>query len=335
MSDNTKKNKLDKAFGIVLLCCGIALLCGILFLAYAPLQTMGEHYRILKQADVSKEFSESIYYDDGLIVSLGFGISNDPKDPNSAEYLSSFLRSSVQSIDQSILSIGLIYITVISGFVFYYLYQKYRDSKLKCTLSILLSVLLLYGIYAGVIALLHRLFGMPFMLPDGHGCLLLLAGLLSIQGGLCALLCLIRRVRFKKILTLIAIPLLLAAFILGTPLQNGIYTSPTQESFSYIAEIDPRILDEEFSGEYYYDEEKNVVVVERKEYPPEQVENTEYLKGLPRIGAYLFEILYPFSGNSLAVVDGILEKPISLLAPLLHMLKGVFWIVLSLFVKNR
>ena len=119
------------------------------------------------------------------------------------------------------------------------------------------------------------------------------------------------------------IPVVFVLFILGMYLEHGMYSSKTIESFDYVYSMDIRILEEG-----YYDSEKNVIVFEDKEYPPEQAENPERYTGIKYLGASLFEILYPYSGNGLYMAEQAMEHEISFFVYVLYAVKGMIWIVL-------
>ncbi len=69
--------------------------------------------------------------------------------------------------------------------------------------------------------------------------------------------------------------------MVGTGFEGRLYSSPTTDSFDYIAqEIKPHIYDKDFDGDVYYDEEKNVLILNGEEYEPRQVDNPDYLTGI-------------------------------------------------------
>ena len=107
-------------------------------------------------------------------------------------------------------------------------------------------------------------------------------------------------------------------------LEYGLYSPKTIESFDYAYAIDSRILEEG-----YYDSEKNVLVFEDKEYPPKQAENPEHYSGVKFMGAAAFEVINPYSGNSLYMVEQAMESNITLPIYLLYALKGFIWIIVS------
>ena len=149
--------------------------------------------------------------------------------------------------------------------------------------------------------------------------------LLSVIGGHCAFGLLLRKIPFKNVVSVFAIPVIIALFLLGTVLSGQLYTDPEIESFDYVAEQTGDAY-----GNAYYDDDKNVIIVDGREYKPELVENPDHLKGIARIAAFVFEVLNPYSGNSLEMIRQIIEKTPALWAVLFYSVKALCWIVLSL-----
>ena len=77
-----------------------------------------------------------------------------------------------------------------------------------------------------------------------------------------------------------------------------------------------------------------MIVFEDREFEAEYIENPEHFKGISRIGAFLFEMLDPYSGNSLEMVRQIVEVSIGKWAILFYFLKPVLRTVLPMFMKG-
>ena len=84
-----------------------------------------------------------------------------------------------------------------------------------------------------------------------------------------------------------------------------------------------------------YDEEKNAVVGNGQEYPPEIVPNPEHTVGAKRAAGLGFTVINPYSGNSLELLRQELYVRIPLWAVLLHLVKSVFWIGLAALVPGK
>ncbi|MBR4462730.1 MAG: hypothetical protein IKS51_09145 [Erysipelotrichaceae bacterium] len=316
---------------ILLLTAAIAFFLFVSCRTLTGIQRLSEDYHFLMDYDLSQDMNGQIYYADGLYGEIGYGIEIIADDPQMAETLRDYLHSSLRFIDRRILSCGLLYSMLTSVMIAYGLYRRYGSDPLKHTFSIVLSFLGIYAAYLLFVWILHLLFKVPFY-PTLS--LTFVAGILSVIAGHCALGILFRFFRFRKILSLAAIPLVLASFILGFLFEHGLYCEPYQESFSYLADIDPRVLEEDFDG-IYYDEEKNVMVLEGIEYASEQVEDPDHLKGLPRVGAYLYEMLNPYAGNSLFFYEEAEGTKLPEYVPLLYVAKAILWIIASLKIRPR
>ncbi len=328
----TKREHLNKLSSGILLLAGIAALTVIFVSSFQAVKTLGQQYRVFTEADLSKPFREVLSFDDNVYISLGSGIEILPDDPGKEAALASFISSALYSIDRRICSTGVFYTMIIGTLLSFFLYRISGGEKKKHILWIVLTVFGIYVLYIGGLFLFHKLNSVPFCFPKGKDLMVTMTGILSVAGGLCAAGFLIRKVPYRKTVSLILIPVVFALYLFGTPLQNGLYTEKTVKSFAYVGDIDPRIYEEGFN-DYVYDPEKDVVILDGKEYPPEELPNPDYLTGLSRAGAILYEIADPFAGNSLPFVNEILETPLPMVVLIGHILKGILWIVLPLFGK--
>ena len=324
------KKKQDRLFAGLSLCAGIAVFAVIIFFSFPAVRKLAEGYTSIKNADLSQEYTGTIYYDDGYYGVIGFGIANDPGDPAREAVAEEFLVTSLRAIDERITACGLTYMMIIVTILAYFLYAKNRDNGKRHLLDILLSCVLVFGLYLFSMILMCVLRGVPFSLPGGHGLLSAFTGFVSVCAGSCVLAVLLRIVRFKKIVSLLAVPSVIALFMFSFVMEAGLYSPKYTDSFDYVADIDPRLLDENFN-DAYYDEEKNVLVVGGTEYLPEQQDNPDYMQGASRIGAYAFEVLDPYSGNSLflAEQEAAIRTGLKILS--LYLLKGIVWIAAGLF----
>ena len=318
----------DGLFGRLMLGIGTVGFLMVLYLSFSAVRTLGEHYTEMKQADLSQVYSGTVYYDDSLYACTGYGIETDPADPDTPKILQEYLDSSLTSIDQVILSVGAVYTMFIASFAAFYQYINHQDNHRGHVRSILLGGILVYVLYTAAIVLMYALNHIPFLLPDARSLLDVGVSLLSVLGGLCALGLLIRIIPLKKIASLAAIPLVFVLFLFSAVSEGQLCLPAYQKSFAYLAEIDSRVLEEDFDG-YYYDEEKDVVVLDGKEYPPQIVPNPDYLTGTDRVKAYVFEALDPFSGSAFSMMEKAAECQAPLIYPACYALKALFWIILA------
>ena len=160
---------------------------------------------------------------------------------------------------------------------------------------------------------------------------MLAPSLLSVTGGSCALGLMLRRIKYKKIAAVLAIPLVFVLFLVGTGIEAGLYSPKTVSSFSYVTEL----VGEENLGDYRYDDEKDAVVGNGQEFPPEIVPNPEHSVGAERAAGLAFTVINPYAGNGLELLRQALYAEIPLWAVLLPIVKSVFWIGLAALAPGK
>lgn len=294
---------------------------------------LAECYETLKNGDLVNGFTGSIYYDDKLYIMLGHGIEVVANEPNAGQRLNDFLNASLLSIDKSILACGLFYTMIAVSFLLYNLFSNKEESGKKQVFKTALTTVLTFTFYLGMILISHLIFHVPFCIPEIKELLAIFAGLTSIIAGSCAAGFLIKVVPFKKIVSIILIPVIILLFMLSTAFEARLFMPSRIDSFDYVYEMKEEILDKNYEGEVYYDEDKNVLVVEGEEYPPEQIDNPDSLRGPSRIGAFLFEAADPYSGTGLFLAEKALEIDSSPLLSAGYLLKAAIWIALAKFKK--
>ena len=329
----------QKIFGRLFLAAGVVLFAAILLLSFFAAKSLQADYLALKNHDISEDAVLKISYDDRIYASIGAGIEIDRRDGSAGERLTEFLAASLRSIDKRILSCGILYVMMIAAVLAYPFCRRFGQNKTRHILSVALSVPLLFAVFFAAVAVMHAAFRIPFYFPTGKDLLLLAVSLPAVAGGSCFLAWLLRTVRRQLLVSVVAAPLVFLLFLFGAPAEGRLYCPPTVDSFDYLTEIDPHVLDEDYTGEVYYDDEKNVVVLNGTEYPPKQAENPDRLKGAGRVGAYAFELLSPYGGNSLFLTheqytnegSALTIQPFLLI---LYVLKALAWIFLPLCLKK-
>ena len=120
---------------------------------------------------------------------------------------------------------------------------------------------------------------------------------------------------WKRIAAVLVIPLV---FIIAIPqLEEGLFTTPTVESFDSAHAYYESLGGEDFDGPLYYDEERGVLVVGDREFEPEIVPNPDCLVDAPRVLGIVAEAANPFSGNALTMIaDAVPEVPLWALSKL-------------------
>ena len=325
--------KKRNAFAIVMLALSIIAFVFVSLMTVMAIRNVGEDYTSLKNNDLSQDMSATLFYDDHIYAQIGHGIEIVSGYEGMAKDRDAFLEASIRSIDGRILSCGILYTMMISVILSYALYHRFENDRYKHILSVFVSVIGIYMVYVLIVLLTHLSCKMPFRFYGSP--LVLFASLMAVIAGSCILAYLLRIFRFKKLLAVAAIPLIFALFIIGFILEHGLYCEPYIDSFDYLKEIEPQIFEEDYQGTAYYDDKKNVIVVEDKEYEPQQGENADYYRGLSRAGAYLYELLDPFAGNTLHFLENIGEVMLSLLVPALYIIKAVLCIMAVLLLKKN
>lgn len=327
-----------KIFARILSAAGVILFAVVTILPLLAVSELNTEYLALKGTELSEGARAVLAYEDHLHASIGSAVEIGRGD--AGVELREFTANALRAIDQRILSCGILYAMMVVTVFAYPLWRRFGHDGRKHVLSAAAAVLIAYAVYAGSILLTHAALRLPFFFPEAYGWLFAAVGLLAVIGGSCFLAWLLRTVGCRKILAAAAIPLVFLLFLFGASFEGQLYAPPTVDSFAYLSEIDEHVFDEGYDGEVYYDEEKNVVVLNGKEYEPEKAENTEYLKGAARIGAFVFEALSPYSGSSLFLIDEAMrfegfETTISPVILLAYAVKAVGWIVLPLLLGKK
>ena len=168
-------------------------------------------------------------------------------------------------------------------------------------------------------SLLFRMKQVPVSVPAGISLLTLCVSLLAVIGGSCAAAWLLRRVRYRAVISLILIPAAVALYMFGTVFEAGLYTSRYIDSFDYIMQGE----DYDPEGTYIYDPDKNAVIHDGQEYPPQQVPNPDYSTGISRIAGAVFEVLDPYAGCGLELIRPELGKDVPVWILLLYVCKSI------------
>ena len=310
------KDKRERLFEIALFAAAGIAFFAVLILSFTSVKNLSARYRTLINADLTKNYSGDIYYDDHMYAVLGKGIVLDETAAmaDRPAIMASFLKESLFYIDQRIFAAGILYTMMISAIALYPLIK--RNVR-----YLWLMGPFVYVVYLAFEMLSHVVLSVPFYFPDGPGIVKILCELIAVAGGTCAVSLLIKHVKYQKLVSVLIIPVVFVLFLIGMYLEIGMYSPKTVDSFDYLYSMDRRILEEG-----YYDSGKNVLIFEDKEYPPEQAENPEHYTEVKYLGASLFEILDPYSGSRLYMVEQAMEHEVSLLAYALYAAKGLIWI---------
>ena len=193
----------------------LAFLAVLAVFSVPAVKKLAECYETIKNGNLAEGFIGNIYYDDGLYIALGHGIEIVANEPNAQQRLTEFLHSSLLSIDKTILSCSLFYTMIGVSFLLYNLFSNEEESGKKQVLKTALTTFLVFAFYLGMILTAHFIYHVPFYVPGARELLAIAAGIASIIAGSCVAGMLIRAVSFKKILSIVLIPVIILFFILN------------------------------------------------------------------------------------------------------------------------
>ena len=319
----------------VSLAAAVLILLFVFFISFNAVRGLASSMEKNRLADPSAGFDATLSYDDTMYVVILYGEEILAEDPQPQQRLAAFERSSLQKIDDRIYSGGIIYSVYIACTLVYYIYTISNNNARYYVKSSAIAVLAVYLIYIAFIAFLHAVYHVPFYLPSGSTLFTLAVSLLSVIGGNYAAGILLRKVRFKKLTAIILLPAVFVLSLFSTAFEYGLSEPAQLESFDYIADLDARYLDEEYDGPVYYDDEKNVMVLDDKEYPPKMMDNPDSLRGIERAGALLYEIVFPYSGSSLSLVQQDFEEKLPFLSCIIYIIKSAFWTLAPILIKKK
>ena len=330
--DATGDNKkIRRAAGLVLCLCGLALFLAAAVLTFSALGRLGENYLRFAQADLTEDFNDAVIYDDHLYAQLAFGIEILSSEPGKAERMDAFLAGAMPLIYERILAAGVLYTMLVTAAGALFLYNRWGRSPKKHTAAILLYPLAIYLLFLAVVFGGSAFRRIPVPALPREAVVPLVLSVVSVMAGECALGVLLRKIRYKTAAAVAAVPLVFALFLVGTALEGRFFSPPYTESFSYITAT----VEEDYTGEFYYDEEKNVVVLDGQEYPPEQAPNEDHLTGVEKLGAVVFEALVPCSGNGLALIRADAQLDLPAWAVCLYVMKAICWTVACALIPEK
>ncbi len=321
--------KSELIIGKIALLIGAFFLCASIFMMYSAISQLSDDYRDVSSADLSQEYSGTLSYDDHIYAQLVFGLMNDPADGQREAFRAGFIKDSLSAIDKRIISTSLFYVLIVTTLLQFWLYQKNRHNFMQHFLFTGITVLLLFTCYFVAAYALNAAFKVPYYFPPAQDFLTITASLLTVIAGSIVLAAIIRWIRYKTVTSVLAVFAAVMLFMFSSVTESGLISDRTVESFAYIQEIDSRILDENYDGPLYYDEERNVVVIGDTVYEPQYEPNPDYFTGVKRIGAVCFEAVNPYGGSGLYLISDAIEKMLSPLTSGLYVIKAAIWTVLA------
>ncbi len=313
---------------LILFFAGITAFIAVTLLTSRAARDMSVSYRQLREADLSDTVTAEITYDDHMYATVLYGVELVSGDTAGRD---SFLRDTAEKTLRRALAAGVTYTMVISTLFALFLYERFVSRRKVHSLAVSTSVLLIYAAYISAVLYLFRKNDLPIHLGTGISPAPLLASIVAVMGGNAFLGLVLRYVKPKSLTAILAVPLVFFCFLFGFMSEAGLFSSEYVDSFDCV------ILSEEYeqAQSAYYDEDKDVLVVDGKEYPPEQVPNPDRSVGLSRLGALAFEIIWPYSGNPLGLVSLEPGWTVPHFALLLYIFKGIMWMGLPSLIKDK
>ena len=327
------KGKQGRIFAIIMTAIAAAMLVGVCVLSVGASRGLAETYHLFAEADLSQDFSGELVYDDHLGLQSHYGASFIGGEEGNDEIRAEYVEDSLRSIDRMVVFVCTFYALFINLLLAYPLWWRFGERKGRHMAAIAVAVAGVFAVILASILVTHAVCGVPFFFPIGVPLATLAVGLLCGIGGLCAVGLLLRVIRWKRAAAVLVIPLV--CLIAIPMLEEGLFASPTQESFDYAQEYYKSVVDEDFDGPLYYDDERHILVIGDREFAPEIVPNPKHFTGVQRALAIAEEVANPFSGNALTMVIGYDVPEIPLWALALYALKALAWIVLPVVLPGK
>lgn len=307
---------------LAVICSGI-----IIFLTARACRELGDTYGILKSRELAAEDISYIYYDDNMYAVLAYG-NNDP-DMKMADYLENSLRN----IDERIMAAGLLYVAVISAMLVYPVY--FFCSKNRIISTGLLTVAVCYLLFVLFVIAFMTWGKVPFYFPKGSSLFLSVIGLISLFGGYSALCMLIHVFKFKKFVAFFAFIAVFVVYLMSCLVDSRLYCDPYNYNFNFLLDIDATILDEDYEGDLFIDNETMIAHLNGQEYPAERYENEEYFRGASRVAAVGEELINPYSAVGIDMMIRECDADLPLGYAIMYIVKALLWIFVPLFVTKK
>ncbi len=322
-------------WGYVSLAAAILVLVLLLYLSFSAVRGLADDLNKNHTADVSQGFDATLTYDDGLYAVVLYGQEILPADPDHEEHLEAFEQEALKKIDVRILSAGAVYALFIMCVLTYWIYTVCNNSTRKYVQFAFFFAFIVYIAYILFVWVFNAAIKIPFYFPAESILHVVLAGILPVIGGTCAAGILLRKIRFKKTAAVIIIPVIFALFLFSFALEFELFEEEKVRSFDYVADLDSRILDDEYADQAYYDEEKDVLIFDGKEYPPEMLDNPNHLFRAARAAAILYELAFPYSGCSLPLVEQETGVDIPFVTYLMYIIRSACWTLLPIYLEKN
>lgn len=214
---------------------------------------------------------------------------------NARAYFDELLPEYREEYTAIFISHGMIYTFVAYLFLQYFLAKRYAEDAKGYYRSAVLGSLSAWVVYMAVIAAALAAQGFAGGLQSPKLMLILLSQLLVMLSASAVYAWLMRRVRFKKTMSLLLIMLSFVGFY-GGILSEGVLMEPKQvESFDYLYDVDERFRKPEYEDISRYNAQTHQLEIGEDAYDPQMVPNEDYVGGAARAALIAWEIVNPLA----------------------------------------
>lgn len=214
---------------------------------------------------------------------------------NARAYFEELLPEYREEYTVIFISHGVIYTFVAYLFLQFFLAKRYAEDARGHYRGAVLGSLKAWVVYMTVIAAALAAQGFAGGLQSPKLMLMLFSQLLVMLSATAVYAWLMRRVRFKKTMSLLLIVLSFVGFY-GGILSEGVLMEPKElESFDYLYEMDERFRKPEYEAISRYNAETHQLQIGEDAYDPQLVPNEDYVGGAARVALIAGEIINPLA----------------------------------------
>ncbi len=323
------KTKKMSALSRLLLAAAVIALLFVCYRLSSSFMQFGRDYQRLAKVDADNGFNETITYNDGMLITLGYGREIDASDPNGEKEKLRFLKDATSRSRMFCFAALPVYAMFVSALSLLFIHERFAEDRRKqiiltAAVSVFVSVLLMEVVYVSMFFA-----KLTAYLPNKPEALAVAAGIFAVAAGNCAVMLLLQKIRFKKTLALALMPFLLVTYLLCGAVENRLFVEDKVESFDYVYAIAGDDIDS-----MYYDEEKNVMVYDGKEYGPQMVVNLDALQQPVKTLAIGYEVINPYSGIFVDMAGFSTSRDLRIPVSL-YIMKALCWIGFPVFLIRK
>lgn len=193
-----------------------------------------------------------------------------------------------------------------------------------------IAAMVIYAAYLLIIVITMLIKGIPLKMFGWESVLLIICGFLSVLSFESAMAMIMSHFN-KKLLIAFIVLALTAGFYLSGFMAKVYLISPAKiPSFEYLLDIDERFGEEGYDDIIYYDNEKDVMVIDGKEYEPVLVDNSEHANGMMRPVLYGLEVINPSAGvyleHAVRIINDEYQVDTPAILPYAYIVHSLLWI---------